>query len=58
MSLIMLVFQEAEAEKFAIGILDGPFRIGEPFNIPLQFQDEYGHVTKPCKDIKPVVETE
>lgn len=41
---------EADAEKFNIGILEGPFRVGQPFQIPLEFQDEFNHPTKPEKD--------
>ena len=47
---------EGEAEKFSVGILEGPFRIGAPFQIPLEFQDEFGHLTKPYTDNKPVIE--
>ena len=29
-----------------IGLLESPLRIGQPFNIPLNMQDKYGHETK------------
>ena len=48
---------EAEAEKFSVGVLDGPLRIGEPFNLPLKFHDEFGHVAAPSKDCKPVIKS-
>ena len=51
----MLVI-EADAQKFSIGFLEGPFRIGMPFQVPLEFQDAFGHVTKPDAQLKPVLE--
>ncbi|XP_026548645.1 structural maintenance of chromosomes flexible hinge domain-containing protein 1-like, partial [Notechis scutatus] len=47
---------EGKAQKFTIGNLDLPFRIGHPFSIPLDFQDEFGHRTQLMEDIKPVLE--
>ena len=49
----MSVFSEAAAERFTIGLMDGPFRVGQTFSIPVEFHDEYGNLTKPNKDIKP-----
>ncbi|XP_074656148.1 structural maintenance of chromosomes flexible hinge domain-containing protein 1-like [Tubulanus polymorphus] len=46
---------EASAQKFTVGLLDGPFRIGTTFSIPLEFQDEYNHATKPDKNNKPTL---
>ena len=47
------MFSEAAAERFTIGLMDGPFRVGQTFSIPVEFHDEYGNLTKPNKDIKP-----
>ncbi|CAH1772323.1 unnamed protein product, partial [Owenia fusiformis] len=47
---------EAEPEKFVVGLLDGPFRIGSPFQIPLEFQDEFNNATKPSTKFKPELE--
>ena len=47
---------ESEATKFSVGILEGPFRVGVPFNIPLEFQDEYNNSTKPNNKVKPELE--
>lgn len=49
-------FEEGKPEKFSFGLLDPPFRIGVPFNIPLEFQDEFGHATQLINDIQPVLE--
>ncbi|XP_036028961.1 structural maintenance of chromosomes flexible hinge domain-containing protein 1 [Onychomys torridus] len=48
--------KEGKPEKFSFGLLDSPFRIGVPFNIPLEFQDEFGHTTQLLSDIQPVLE--
>ncbi|KAJ8322368.1 hypothetical protein KUTeg_000839 [Tegillarca granosa] len=47
---------EAEPEKFTVGMLDGPFYIGVPFQIPLEFQDEFNNPTKPLGKAVPVLE--
>ncbi|XP_013773590.1 structural maintenance of chromosomes flexible hinge domain-containing protein 1-like isoform X1 [Limulus polyphemus] len=47
---------EAEPEKFTVGLLDGPFRVGLPFQIPLEFYDKFGNPTKPKADLKPQIE--
>ncbi|XP_071144533.1 structural maintenance of chromosomes flexible hinge domain-containing protein 1-like [Mytilus edulis] len=47
---------ESDPEKFSVGMLDGPFRIGVPFNIPLEFQDEFGNPAKPNDTFTPVLE--
>ena len=49
-------FKEGKPEKFSFGLLDPPFRTGVPFNIPLEFQDEFGHTTQLINDIQPVLE--
>ncbi|KAK6490749.1 structural maintenance of chromosomes flexible hinge domain-containing protein 1 [Huso huso] len=47
---------KGKAEKFSVGTLDAPVRVGVPFNIPLELLDEFGHPTHPTLDIKPVLE--
>ncbi|XP_071804006.1 structural maintenance of chromosomes flexible hinge domain-containing protein 1-like [Asterias amurensis] len=47
---------EAAPNKFSVGLLDPPFRVGLPFTIPLELQDEFNHSTKPIADMKPVLE--
>ncbi|XP_020384774.2 structural maintenance of chromosomes flexible hinge domain-containing protein 1 [Rhincodon typus] len=47
---------EGKPYKFTVGLLDPPFRIAVPFNIPLDLQDEFGHSTQPSSIIKPIVE--
>ncbi|XP_068023001.1 structural maintenance of chromosomes flexible hinge domain-containing protein 1 isoform X2 [Melanerpes formicivorus] len=47
---------EGKAEKFSVGLLELPFRVGVPFNIPLELQDEFGHATQLSPDLKPVLE--
>ncbi|XP_074843463.1 structural maintenance of chromosomes flexible hinge domain-containing protein 1 isoform X2 [Carettochelys insculpta] len=47
---------EGKPEKFSVGLLDPPFQVGVPFNIPLDLQDEFGHPTQLTTDIKPVLE--
>ncbi|XP_070535302.1 structural maintenance of chromosomes flexible hinge domain-containing protein 1-like [Ptychodera flava] len=47
---------EAAPAKFSFGMMDPPFRMGEPFDIPLEIHDEFGHPTKPSGDLKPVLE--
>ena len=51
-----LLFSEGAPKKFSIGILDPPFRVGVPFTIPLELQDEFGNGTKPTGDLKPQIE--
>lgn len=48
--------KEGKPEKFSFGLLDSPFRVGVPFNIPLELQDEFGHTTQLSSDIQPVLE--
>lgn len=43
---------EGEPEKFSVGLLDGPFKVGVPFNIPLEFQDKFRNPTKPPSKVK------
>ncbi|XP_075441381.1 structural maintenance of chromosomes flexible hinge domain-containing protein 1 isoform X3 [Ascaphus truei] len=54
----MLRFKVVEGKpvRFSVGLLDPPFRVGVPFNIPLDLQDEFGHSTPPVTDITPVLE--
>ncbi|XP_065524143.1 structural maintenance of chromosomes flexible hinge domain-containing protein 1 isoform X1 [Lathamus discolor] len=47
---------EGKPEKFSVGLLELPFRIGVPFNIPLELQDEFGHATQLTTNIKPILE--
>ncbi|XP_038051940.1 structural maintenance of chromosomes flexible hinge domain-containing protein 1-like [Patiria miniata] len=47
---------EAPPSKFSVGLLDPPFRVGIPFNIPLELQDEFNHCTKPVPDMRPLLE--
>ncbi|XP_055997294.1 structural maintenance of chromosomes flexible hinge domain-containing protein 1-like isoform X2 [Ostrea edulis] len=47
---------EAEPEKFTVGMLDGVFRIGEPFSIPLVFRDAFNNITKPPASVTPTIE--
>lgn len=53
---IYFLFSEAAPNKFSVGLLDPPFRVGMPFTIPLELQDEFNHSTKPIPDMKPVLE--
>uniref|UniRef100_UPI0020228646 structural maintenance of chromosomes flexible hinge domain-containing protein 1 n=1 Tax=Myodes glareolus TaxID=447135 RepID=UPI0020228646 len=48
--------KEGKPEKFSFGLLDSPFRVGVPFNIPLELQDEFGHTTQLSADVQPVLE--
>nr|XP_044998928.1 structural maintenance of chromosomes flexible hinge domain-containing protein 1 isoform X1 [Jaculus jaculus] len=48
--------KEGKPEKFSFGLLDLPFRVGVPFSIPLELQDEFGHATQLATDIHPVLE--
>ncbi|XP_071410839.1 structural maintenance of chromosomes flexible hinge domain-containing protein 1 isoform X2 [Pithys albifrons albifrons] len=47
---------EGKPEKFLVGLLELPFRIGVPFSIPLELQDEFGHATHLTSRIRPVLE--
>lgn len=53
---LLLFLLEGKAEKFSIGLLELPFRIGVPFNIPLELQDEFGHATQLPSDTRPTLE--
>ncbi|XP_071103421.1 structural maintenance of chromosomes flexible hinge domain-containing protein 1-like isoform X1 [Haliotis cracherodii] len=50
---IRFTVTEAEPERFTVGLLDGPFKVGVPFQIPLEFQDKYNHPAKPPSKLKP-----
>ncbi|XP_039610777.1 structural maintenance of chromosomes flexible hinge domain-containing protein 1 [Polypterus senegalus] len=54
--IIKFVVNEGKAAKFIVANLDPPFRVGVPFNIPLELIDKYGNPTRPSVDIKPVLE--
>ncbi|KAL4217928.1 inactivation of X chromosome by DNA methylation [Mactra antiquata] len=48
---------EGEAVSFIVGLLEGPFRIGVPFNIPLELKDEFGNPTRASsQDFHPKLE--
>ncbi|XP_066478874.1 structural maintenance of chromosomes flexible hinge domain-containing protein 1 isoform X2 [Tiliqua scincoides] len=47
---------EGKPQKFSVGLLDPPFRVGHPFSIPLDVQDEFGHATHLTNDVVPVLE--
>nr|KAG5694801.1 hypothetical protein BaRGS_019178 [Batillaria attramentaria] len=49
---------EGEPERFSVGLLDGPFKVAVPFNIPLEFQDRFRNPTKPPSKIKPTLSAE
>ncbi|BFZ21319.1 hypothetical protein BsWGS_24357 [Bradybaena similaris] len=49
---------EADAEKFTVGILDGPFKVGVPFQIPLEFQDRYNNSSRPPAKLKPILDAD
>uniref|UniRef100_G1NBJ9 Structural maintenance of chromosomes flexible hinge domain containing 1 n=1 Tax=Meleagris gallopavo TaxID=9103 RepID=G1NBJ9_MELGA len=53
---MQLLNVHGKAEKFSVGLLELPFRVGVPFNIPLELQDEFGHATQLTNDIKPILE--
>ncbi|KFQ33957.1 Structural maintenance of chromosomes flexible hinge domain-containing protein 1, partial [Merops nubicus] len=47
---------EGKPERFSVGLLELPFRIGVPFNIPLELQDEFGHATQLTNETLPILE--
>ncbi|XP_071952834.1 structural maintenance of chromosomes flexible hinge domain-containing protein 1-like [Antedon mediterranea] len=47
---------EGPPTKFSVGMLEPPFRVGVPFNIPLKVHDKFGNQTKPTSDLTPVLE--
>ncbi|XP_053571840.1 structural maintenance of chromosomes flexible hinge domain-containing protein 1 [Bombina bombina] len=47
---------EGKPVRFSVGVLEPPFRVGVPFNIPLDFQDEFGHPTSTTIKTKPIIE--
>uniref|UniRef100_A0A8U7ME37 Structural maintenance of chromosomes flexible hinge domain-containing protein 1 n=1 Tax=Corvus moneduloides TaxID=1196302 RepID=A0A8U7ME37_CORMO len=47
---------EGKPQKFLVGLLELPFRIGVPFNIPLELQDEFGHPTHLTTRLRPILE--
>ena len=48
---------EAEPEKFSVGLLSSPFRMGLPFNIPLDLQDGFGNPAKPLNSLSVEIES-
>ena len=44
---IKFTVTEGDPEKFTVGVLDNSLRIGSPFQIPLNLQDNFGNPTKP-----------
>ncbi|KAG8147985.1 hypothetical protein E2320_023045 [Naja naja] len=56
LNLQVVLNEKGKAEKFTIGTLDPPFRIGHPFSIPLDVQDGFGHTTQLMEDMKPVLQ--
>ncbi|XP_025090642.1 structural maintenance of chromosomes flexible hinge domain-containing protein 1-like isoform X1 [Pomacea canaliculata] len=55
---IKFTIVEAEPEQFTVGLLDGPFKVGVPFSIPLEFQDKFRNPTKPPARVKPSIKAE
>ncbi|XP_063779624.1 structural maintenance of chromosomes flexible hinge domain-containing protein 1 [Pseudophryne corroboree] len=53
---IMFKVVEGKPFKFSVDAMDTTIRIGIPFNIPLNMQDEYGHSTLPATDLNPILE--
>lgn len=47
---------EGSAETFVVGAVSTPVHVGEPFDIPLEVVDGYGHPTQPPEDCKPLLE--
>ncbi|XP_026071477.1 structural maintenance of chromosomes flexible hinge domain-containing protein 1-like isoform X1 [Carassius auratus] len=48
--------KEGEAKSFVLGVTPSPVHVGVPFNIPLDFKDEFDYLTQPPCDIKPQLE--
>ncbi|KAI8505876.1 inactivation of X chromosome by DNA methylation [Branchiostoma belcheri] len=53
---IKFTVTEAAPDKFTVGLMDPPFRVGQPFQIPLELQDEFGHPTSATNKLQPVLE--
>ncbi|XP_062594603.1 structural maintenance of chromosomes flexible hinge domain-containing protein 1-like [Saccostrea cucullata] len=53
---IKFTVTEGEPEKFTMGMLEGPFRIGQPFQIPLVFRDAFNNITKPLQSSTPTIQ--
>ncbi|KAL1006860.1 hypothetical protein UPYG_G00078180 [Umbra pygmaea] len=47
---------EGSASSFVVAPVNMALCVGEPFNIPLQLLDAYGHPTHPNPDLKPLLE--
>ncbi|XP_059139967.1 structural maintenance of chromosomes flexible hinge domain-containing protein 1-like [Physella acuta] len=56
--IIKFTVCEGDPEKFTVGILDGPFKVGVPFQIPLEFQDRYNNSTRPPAKLKPILDAD
>ncbi|XP_051755172.1 structural maintenance of chromosomes flexible hinge domain-containing protein 1 [Ctenopharyngodon idella] len=48
--------KEGEAVSFMLDVISSPVYVGVPFNIPLNFKDEFEYPTQPPCDIKPQLE--
>ncbi|CAH1248010.1 SMCHD1 [Branchiostoma lanceolatum] len=53
---IKFTVTEAAPDKFTVGLMDPPFQVGQPFQIPLELQDEFGHPTSATNKLQPVLE--
>jgi len=55
--VILIYIVEGDPESFTVRYLEGPFCIGIPFQIPLEFADKMGNMTKPdVNTLSPVLE--
>eukprot|EP00117_Sycon_ciliatum_P030786 scpid4423/ scgid5538/ Structural maintenance of chromosomes flexible hinge domain-containing protein 1 len=52
---IKFTVTEGKAVKFSVGVLDGPFRIGKPFKIPISLHDRLENRTPLPSGITPVL---
>ncbi|XP_076437622.1 structural maintenance of chromosomes flexible hinge domain-containing protein 1-like [Babylonia areolata] len=55
---IKFAISEGEAERFTVGVLEGPFKTGVPFTVPLEFQDKYRNPAKPPAKLRPTLSAE
>ncbi|XP_078492446.1 structural maintenance of chromosomes flexible hinge domain-containing protein 1-like isoform X3 [Ciona intestinalis] len=54
---INFCIQESPPYRFMVGILESPLRIGCPFDLPLDMQDDNGHSTRPTFEVDPILES-
>ncbi|KAK3701990.1 hypothetical protein RRG08_017880 [Elysia crispata] len=52
---IKFTVNEAEAVRFTVGVLEGPCKVGVPFNVPLEFQDRFNNATRPPTKMIPIL---